>query len=88
MDTKVLRWARVIHTVIPVLDTLRNSGVTVGHSQYGDGHAHGNGGGREMYKGLLHKKGGGTGNGENFRSVAGNGSSLVQSNGNGVVNRT
>jgi hypothetical protein len=86
MDAKVLRWARVIQLLIPVLDTLRNS--QHGHAPYGDGYAHGNGGGCETYKGLLHKKGGGTGNGENFRSVAGNGSSLVQRDGNGVVNRT
>lgn len=88
MDTKVLRWARVIQPMILVLDEMRNSvRGPLGHSQYGDGYAHGNGGGREMHKGRLHKKGGGVGNGDAHRGAHGNGYSLVQSNGNGAVHR-
>lgn len=84
---KVLRWARVIQPMILVFDTLRNSGVTVGHFQYGDGYDHGNGDGQELFKGRLHRKGGGIGTGDYFRNTSGNGSSLVQKNGNGTVHR-
>jgi hypothetical protein len=86
-DAKVLRWARVIQPMILVLDDLRNSGVRLGHSPHGDGYDHGNGGGRELFKGRLHSDGGGTGNGDRVRSVCGNGYSLVQRDGGGTVIR-
>jgi hypothetical protein len=73
--------------MILVLDDLRNSGVRLGHSPYGDGHDHGNGGGDSQYRGMLDKKGGGFGTGDNFRTVGGDGSSLVQRDGGGTVIR-
>jgi hypothetical protein len=89
VEAKVLRWARVFQPLIPVLDVLRNngSGRGVGAINYGDGYDHGDGDGRNQHRGRLHREGDGIGNGDNHRSRKGNGSSLVNKDGNGTVIR-
>lgn len=87
MDAKVLPWVRIIHTLIPVLDVLRNYEAEVGRYHYGDGQLHGNGDGTDRYRGRLHSRGDGRGNPAIHRTAMGDGSSLVNEDGDGTVIR-
>lgn len=86
-DTKVLRWAQLFQPMILVVDRVRNSTEILEQRHYGDGDIYGNGDGRELGRGNLHRKGGGTGNGGDFKSVTGGGSSMVMRDGNGATTR-